>query len=190
MIKTERFAQVDIDSPEALWDWLHTHHTQTDSIWLVTFKAHVPDKYVSRDEILDAVIAHGWIDGIRRKVDDDRTMQLISPRKQQAWAASYKDRAARLEAEGRMHPAGTAEIARSKAAGLWDYFNDVDALIEPEDLSTVLTGPARAYWDGTGDSYKRNVLRWIKLAKTEPTRRKRVAQVAAASRAKERIPQM
>jgi hypothetical protein len=67
--------------------------------------------------VLDELIAFGWIDGLRRKLEDARTMQLISPRRQQAWAQTYEDRAARLEAEGRMHLAGLTAIAVAKAAG-------------------------------------------------------------------------
>ena len=83
-------------------------------------------------------MAFGWIDGIRRKLDDDRTMQLISPRKVQHWAKSYKDRAARLIEEGRMQAPGLASIEAGKASGLWSFMDDVDALIVPEDLRMAL----------------------------------------------------
>ena len=82
----------------------------------MTWKAQHRDRYVSREVVLDALVAHGWIDGRRLKLDDDRTMQLISPRKQQAWAQSYKTRAARLEDEGRMHPAGCAAVERGQSS--------------------------------------------------------------------------
>ncbi|WP_296417567.1 hypothetical protein, partial [Pseudooctadecabacter sp.] len=72
---------IDIPSPAAHWDWLEAHHGQTDSVRIVTHKAHVPDKYLSRDDILDALMAYGWIDGRRFVVDADRTAQLIAPRK-------------------------------------------------------------------------------------------------------------
>ena len=47
-------------------------------------------------EVLDELICFGWIDGIRRKLDNERTMQLISPRKVEHWARTYKERAAKL----------------------------------------------------------------------------------------------
>jgi uncharacterized protein YdeI (YjbR/CyaY-like superfamily) len=112
-----------------------------------------------------------------RKIDDQRVMQLISRRRVQHWAQSYKDHAARFIAENRMQPAGIAAIERSKRAGLWDAMADVDALIVPDDLANALDAapPARTHFDGFAPSYRRNVLRWIKLAKTQPTRAKRVA---------------
>ncbi|MEM9709238.1 MAG: YdeI/OmpD-associated family protein [Pseudomonadota bacterium] len=175
MTDTENFAKVELASAAGLWEWLDGHHRQEDSVWLVTWLAKHPDKYVSRDEVLDALLAYGWIDGIRRKLDADRTMQLISPRKTEFWAKSYKDRVERLEADGRMADPGRAAVARGKAAGLWDFMDDVDALIVPEDLGAAGAGAA---FDKLAPSYRRNVLRWIKLAKTDATRSKRIAKAA------------
>ncbi len=96
MIATDRFAQVEIASAGALWHWLERNHRQGESVWLVTFRKHLADRFVAGGEVLDARVSYGWIDGIRRKLDADRTMQLVSPRRTQRWAASYKARAARL----------------------------------------------------------------------------------------------
>lgn len=191
-IPTERFDQVEVASTSELHDWLATNHARTEGVWLVTWKKCVPERYVSTDAILDALVAWGWIDGIRRKRGDDRTMQLIGPRRTQAWAKSYKDRAEHLIAERRMMPPGTASIEAGKASGLWDYWADVDALIEPDDLRAALsaTPEAKTYYDATGDSYRRNLLRWIKLAKTDETRSGRITQIVETSRRGERIPQM
>lgn len=181
--------RVAIADAAALWDWLGANAAQDASVWLVTYKAEDADRYVSREAVLDALIAHGWIDGRRMKLDDRRTMQLIAPRRQQAWWESYKARAARLEAEGRMTEAGRRAIGAAKAAGLWDFFADVDALIDPEDLTAALARRvgAAAWWAAAAPSYRRNVLRWIKSAKT---RAKRVAQTADLAARREKIPQM
>ena len=190
--KTERFDKVLVGSAEELRDWLAANHTREDGVWLVTFKKHVPAKFVSTEQVLDELLAFGGVDGVRRKLDDDRTMQLVSPRKTQAWAKSYKDRAERLIAEGRMAAPGFAAIEASKRNGLWDYWADVDALIVPADLREALSmvPNAAAAFDGSAPSYRRNLLRWVKLAKTEATRTKRIAQIVDASGKGDRIPQM
>lgn len=191
-LPTERFEKVQVSSVAELRDWLNAHHTQPENVWLVTFKKSVPDKYVSTQDILDEVIAFGWIDGIRRKLDDDRTMQIIGPRQTQAWAKSYKDRAAQLIADGRMTDAGLKSIAASKENGLWDYWADVDALIVPEDLRAALdsTPIAAQNFDQGAQSYRRNLLRWVNFAKTPQTRTKRVAQIVDYTARNEKIPQM
>ena len=191
-IPTDRFEKVTVSSVAELRDWLTAHHTQSENIWLVTFKKSVPNKYVSTQDILDEVIAFGWIDGIRRKLDDDRTMQIIGPRQTEAWAKSYKDRASRLIADGRMTVAGLNSIAASKENGLWDYWADVDALIVPDDLRAALDGKpiAAQNFDDSAPSYRRNLLRWVKLAKTPQTRTKRIAQIVDYTARDEKIPQM
>lgn len=192
MTKTENFSKLEVTSAAALRAWLEEHHSQEGSIWLVTYKKHVPSKYVSVGAVLDEIICFGWIDGIRRKLDDDRTMQLLAPRQTQHWAKSYKERAARLEANGRMHPAGRAAIETSKRNGLWNFMDDVDALIIPMDLRQALDQcpPAAEVFAGFAPSYRRNVLRWIKPAKTSRTREKRVKHTAKMSARATKIPQM
>ncbi|MEM9050413.1 MAG: YdeI/OmpD-associated family protein [Bacteroidota bacterium] len=190
MIKTESFEKVEISSNEQLNQWLAKNHKQKESVWLVTFKKSVEDKYVSRWDVLDELICFGWIDGIRRKLDDDRTMQLISPRKVEHWAKTYKERAAKLTEEGRMHRAGIQSIEASKESGLWNFMDDVDNLIIPDDLkkSLVQIDGAKAFFENLNDSSKRFVLRWIKLAKTEKTRINRIQKITELSAKGEKLP--
>lgn len=184
------FQKIEVQSADALWCWLDVNHQQQDSIWLVTWKAAHREKFVSRDQVLDALIAYGWIDGRRMKLDDKRTMQLVAPRKQQVWAQTYKDRAARLETEGRMRPAGRASIAFSKSIGKWSTLAHVDALEEPPDLVEALQAhQAKSWWDNAAPSYRRNILRWIATAKRSETRAKRVAISVQHAALREKVPQ-
>jgi uncharacterized protein YdeI (YjbR/CyaY-like superfamily) len=189
MIQTDNFLKVEVSSSAELRSWLEKNHGQEDSVWLVTFLKIVPEKYLSTSEVLDELICFGWIDGIRRKLDDTRTMQLISPRRVQHWAKTYKDRAAKLIAEGRMHEAGFRSIELSKQSGLWDFMDDVDQLIVPQDLQDELEKHAGAteFFYAINDSSKRFVLRWLKLAKTEKTRNARILELAQLSSRGEKL---
>lgn len=160
------------------------------SIWLVTYKKHTGDQYVSTQEILDEILCFGWIDGIRRKLDENRTMQLIAPRQAQHWAKSYKDRVSKLIQEGRMQPAGLKVIEESKHSGLWNFMDDVDALIKPDDLIQALAAHpgATTYFDAFPNSSKRFVLRWIKLAKKPETRAQRIEKTAVLAAKNMKIP--
>lgn len=192
MIPTDGFAQVEVRSAAELRDWLMEHHGQESSVWLVTWKKAPGAPHVPMDAVLDELIAFGWIDGLRRKRDDGRTMQLISPRRQQAWAASYKRRAARLESEGRMHASGRAAIAMAKAAGRWDDTEEVDALIVPDDLAAALAAHPAAdlFFAQTAPSYRRNVLRWLHGAKRAETRTGRIARIVDLSAQGMKLPQL
>lgn len=180
MVQTDSFNQVEIVSSQELRSWLADHHRQTESVWLVTYKKSVPNKYVSTSEVLDELLCFGWIDGIRRKLDEDRTMQLISPRKANHWAQTYKDRAIRLIEEGKMQEAGLHSMEWSKQQGLWDFMDDVDQLILPDDLKKALSeySGATEFFTSINDASKRFVLRYIKLAKTEKTRMARIIEIA------------
>ncbi len=192
MIKTENFVQVEVTSAQQLRQWLEENHAQLDSIWLVTYKKHMGEKYVSVQHILDEVLCFGWVDGIRRQLHEDRTMQLISPRRTQHWAKSYKDRADMLIKAGKMHPAGLAAIAQAQRNGLWNFMDDVDALVLPDDLVAALEAhpPAKQNFETSAPSYRRNVLRWIKLAKTPATRAKRIEKTAILAAQNQKVPQL
>lgn len=190
MLKTENFKKVEIESQEQLRNWLRLNYSQEEGIWLVTFKKSEKKKYVSRDEVLDELICFGWIDGIRRKLDNTRTMQLISPRRVQHWAKTYKDRAGKLIKENKMHQSGLDSIKKGKESGLWNFMDDVDNLEIPDDLKTALNKLEGAFdfFDNINNSSKRFVLRWIKLSKTEKTRNIRIAKIAKLSSISEKLP--
>jgi uncharacterized protein YdeI (YjbR/CyaY-like superfamily) len=182
-------ARVEVTSEAELWAWLEAHHTGP-SVWLVTWKAAHRDKYLSRDQVLDALIAYGWIDGRRMKLDDARTMQLIAPRAQQVWARSYKIRAERLLAEGRMAAPGLAALEAAKTGDTWAHSDPTDDLVMPDDLRDALSARrAVAWFEASAPSYRRNVLRYIAQAKRPATRAKRIAQVADHAARGEKLPQ-
>ena len=192
MIRTENFAQVAIESLDDLRAWLSLNHNSPDSVWIVRYQKSVPDKFVDRLDMLDELLCWGWVDGLARKLDDTRTMQLISRRRQQAWSQSYKDRVQSLIATGRMAAPGLAAVAQSKTLGLWDAYSEVDLLEVPQDLRAALDAQpdAAAFFDAAAPSYRRNVLRWIHSAKRPATHAARIAKTLEASARRAKLPQM
>jgi uncharacterized protein YdeI (YjbR/CyaY-like superfamily) len=91
-----------------------------------------------------------------------------------------------------MQPPGLAAIEASKRNGLWDAMAEVDALVIPPDLAAALDGvqPAADNFHGAAPSYRRNVLRWIKGAKTPDTRARRIAQTVDHAVRGVKLPQM
>jgi uncharacterized protein YdeI (YjbR/CyaY-like superfamily) len=165
------------------------NHTRVEAVWLVTYRKSAPAKYITTDQVLDELVSFGWIDGIRRKVDDERTMQLISPRRTKPWARSYKVRAERLIAAGRMDQAGLDSVEAARASGAWDEMNDVDDLVVPDDLREALNAipPALEVFDAFPPSVTRNILRWIAAAKTATTRTKRITATVEEARQGRRV---
>lgn len=175
--------QVEIKSSKDLRLWLTKNHKFQGSVWLVTYKKVSIENYVSTNEVLDELIAFGWIDGTRRALDATRTMQLICQRKTRPWAKSYKDRADKLIAEKRMHVSGLASVKEAKATGAWSEMDEVDSLVIPEDLLKALSrfDEATKFFEAFPPSTKRNILRWIAKAKSPETRSKRLLLTAEHS---------
>jgi uncharacterized protein YdeI (YjbR/CyaY-like superfamily) len=191
MHETKDFKKIEITCLEEVRDWLSKNHESEDSYWLITYKKDTsPEKYVSRLDILDELVAFGWIDGIRRKLDDERTMQLISRRKQQNWTKSYRERADKLIKEERMQPPGFASIEEAKRNGTYITMEDVDSLRVPMDLKILLNKEVTAerYFAACPPSYRRNILRWLASAKKTETRSNRILKTVEFCSREERIP--
>ncbi|MYH58500.1 MAG: YdeI/OmpD-associated family protein [Boseongicola sp. SB0675_bin_26] len=172
---------VEIRSMEELGAWLADNHDSSGSVWLVTYKK-VHDAHIAWGDVVEELIAWGWIDSAVRSVDETRYKHLISPRKDSsAWSAASKGIVERLRTEGRMHPSGEARVSVAKENGMWTFLDDVERLEVPDDLAEAL-GPARATFDDWSRSIKRAWLERIKWAKTDPTRAKRIAECARAAR--------
>lgn len=174
---------VTVRSRADLRAWLAAHHADPGPVWLACYRKHHPD-YLSAEESTEELLCWGWINSVPRALDADRSMILIAPRNpNSAWSAVNKALVARARASGAMTPAGEARIAAAQANGQWDFLNDVDALIDPPDLTEALraTGTA-AFWAAQPRSIRRGTLEWIKTAKTSATRARRIADVTDSAR--------
>lgn len=175
------FPRVQIESRAEWRAWLAANHESAESIWLVTFKKGSGRPYVPYDDVVEEAICFGWVDSLPRKLDEERTMLLLSPRKPgSAWSKANKERAERMNAAGKMKPDGLRKIEQSKADGSWNFLDDVEALVVPEDLSAALEGHESAgeNFAAFPPSSKRGILEWIKQAKKPETRGKRIRETA------------
>ena len=183
----EHLAEVEVRSREDLRAWLETHHADGDSVWLVTWKKGSPH-HVRRDDYVEELICWGWIDSVPRKVDEERSAVLIARRNpKSAWSGISKRHAAAARKSGVMTEAGEAAIIAAQGNGMWTFLDDVERLDVPDDLAAAL-GKLRKRWDEVPASLRRGTLEWIKTAKADATRAKRIARVAERLGAGQRPP--
>lgn len=178
-ISMKQFEQVEVTSRKQWRGWLANNHSQTDSIWLVTYKKHTGSRYLPYDTIVEEALCFGWIDSLPRKLDAERTMLLLSPRRPKSpWSKLNKDRVTKMLALGLMTPAGQEKINQAKVDGSWTFLDDVEALIIPDDLATALNtnSQAKHYFAAFSPSAKKGILQWIKSAKQVSTREKRITK--------------
>lgn len=161
--------------------WLAEHHTQTDGVWLITFKKPTGKPRVEYDEAVEEALCFGWVDSKPGKLDDERTMLYFAPRKvRSGWARTNKIRVERLLAAGLMMPAGLAKIDAAKQDGSWTMLDAVENLEIPADLAMELAKypSATGHFNAFPKSAKRGILEWITQAKRPETRQKRISETA------------
>ena len=190
MAKLDDLERVEVRSSAGLRAWLKAHHGQDDSIWLVRFKKASPH-YLPYEEMVRQALCFGWIDSVPRKLDDARTMTLLTPRRQgSAWSGINKRHVETLEREGLLAAPGIAAIKRAKADGSWTFLDDVERLEKPADLLAAFGGTPGALkaYDAFPPSAKRGNLEWIKQAKTPQTRARRIAATVDGAAMGKRVP--
>ena len=132
------------------------------------------------DDLVEEALCFGWIDSRVQRVDDERRMQWFSPRRKGGvWSSLNKARIERLIGEGLMSPAGQRVIDEAIADGSWSQTDEVDALVIPPDLETVLdvVPGTRDAFDALPDSTRRQHLWWILSAKRAVTRSNRIEEL-------------
>jgi uncharacterized protein YdeI (YjbR/CyaY-like superfamily) len=177
----DRFESAEVTTRAQWRDWLAVHHRQADSAWVVTFKKGASRPRVPYDDLVEEALAFGWVDSLPRKLDAERTMLLMSPRKPGSnWSAVNKARIEKMTAAGLMHPAGLAKIEQARADGSWSALDAVDRLEVPEDLAAAFDerpGSAEAF-AAFPPSTRRGILEWIGNARRPETRTARIAETA------------
>lgn len=171
--------------------WLEQHHESATEVWLGQWKKHTGRQTLSWAEAVDEALCFGWIDGLLRRVDDERHMQRFTPRKPTSnWSAVNIANVERLRAEGRMRPAGEAAFARRRddRTAVYSHEQRKNPRLAPEEQA-MLEADAAAWADfsGRSPSYRRQATWWVISAKRPETRARRLATLIADSAARRTI---
>lgn len=108
-------------SEAAFEKWLSANHAKQTELWLRIYKKGSGVPTVTNAEAIDVALCWGWIDGVRKGLDDKSFLQRFTPRKPKSiWSHINRDKVARLNAAGRMTPHGQRHVDAAKADGRWD----------------------------------------------------------------------
>ena len=180
---------IEVDDRGAWRTWLEANHARAQGVWVVSPRRQADRSQLGYDALVEEALCFGWVDGRVQPIDEERIMQLVTPRRRgSAWARSNKERVARLAAAGAIAPAGTQVVETAKADGSWSRYDSAEALEIPPDLAAALAAdaPAASNFDAFSDAAKRAILRWLIDAKRPETRAKRVAETVARAARNER----
>ena len=177
--------------------WMTTHHDREPEIWIKIHKKASGAASVTAAEALDVALCWGWIDGIRKGLDERSFLQRYSPRSARSmWSQLNQDNVARLRAAGRMTPHGEREIDAAKADGRWAAayapMRSTSHATIPDDLRTAIDANARARRTFEGLSRPNLfslVFRTNNMKTPEGRARKIAALVAMLARGETIVPQ-
>lgn len=173
-------------TPLALRKWLLRNHATAKELLVGFYKSGSGTPSITWPESVDEALCVGWIDGIRRRLDDERYTIRFTPRRPgSVWSAVNIKRVAELTAEGRMQPAGLAAFERRKEnrSGIYSYEQRPVTLPDPYASEFKKDEKAWAFFESQPAGYRRLATWWVVSAKKEETRFKRLAELIADAKA-------
>lgn len=167
--------------------WLAARHDDSPGMWFCSWKRATGRPRVAYDALVEELLCWGWIDSTVNPLDDERSLQLCTPRKSRStWSRLNRSRIAAMDAEGRMQPAGWRAVETAKANGWWTILEPVEDLIVPDDLRTALDAePAAAHFfdEEVPPSAKKTMLWQVYSAVRPATRERRITRIVDEARA-------
>ena len=180
-------------SQEAFRAWLERHHDRVPELWVGFWNKASGRKGMTYPQAVDEALCWGWIDGVKKNVDEERYTNRFTPRKTVSkWSDVNLRRYAELETAGRVAPPGKAAFARFDPAKHRAYSFEARPDAFPPELEREFRShrEAWAFFTAQPPGYRRIAIHWVSSAKREETRQRRLAELVGVSAAGERLAQL
>src|SRR5437870_2484790 len=177
-------------TPAAFRKWLAANHAKSKELWVGFYKKDSGKPSITWPESVDEALRFGWIDGIRKRIDEDSYMIRFTPRKPgSVWSAINIRNVERLIKEKRMQPAGLKAYAARKEnrSGIYSYEQRSSELVEPYLGKLKQNKSAWNFFQAQPPSYRKMINWWIVSAKKEETRLQRLSKLIEASARGQRL---
>jgi uncharacterized protein YdeI (YjbR/CyaY-like superfamily) len=179
------------ENAQAFRAWLDANAHSAQALLVGFHKLGSGRPCMSWSESVDQALCYGWIDGVRKRVDDERYTIRFTPRKAGSiWSAVNIDKIEKLRQQGLMTPAGEAAFARRSddRSRVYSHERESPAELAPEDLARFRAQAAAwAYFDACPPGYRKRMLHYVTSAKKPETRSARLARLIEASAAGQRL---
>ena len=181
------------ETPEDFRAWLAANHDSVDVQWVGLWKKATGKPSITWPEAVEQALCYGWIDGLRRSIDDEAYMIRFTPRRPDShWSRRNVETYRRLEEEGLIEAAGrrTWEAKDPEKVGQASYERE-NAELDDELRAMLDADPAAAAWfDDQPPGYRKTATWWVVSAKREDTRQRRMRQLVEDSAAGRKIKQL
>ncbi|WP_347755598.1 YdeI/OmpD-associated family protein [Agrococcus sp. ProA11] len=171
--------------------WLEANHETSTELWMGLRSKHVEPRGLTWAEAVPEALCFGWIDSLSQRIDDDARRQRWTPRKATSvWSAVNVAHVERLQAAGRMHPAGLRVFEARRGENIVGYSSETRARELPPELQQHIDASpaALAFLAEATATYRKAAISWVLTAKREATREQRARQLADDSAAGRLIP--
>ncbi len=167
------------ESPAAFGSWLREHHARRDELWVGYWKKGTGRPSITWEESVAEALCFGWIDGIRKRLDEEAYTIRFTPRRQgSTWSLRNIRQYQALDAAGRVEPAGRSAFGRRTAekSGTYSFEQQTPPSL-PKDYLARLSSNEEAWtdWQSRPPGYRKQVAHWVMSAKREATRERRLA---------------
>ena len=177
MLKPDPTRILTFVSPEDLSQWLKANHAIENELWVKIFKKSSGVQSVSWSEVVIETLCWGWIDGVKKSLDDRAYLQRITPRKARSnWSKKNTEHVEHLISEGRLEEPGLVHVRAAKADGRWkNAYLPASEMKVPADFLAALKSRAEAkQFFGTLDKSSRYAIAYgLTTAKKPETRQRR-----------------
>lgn len=169
--------QKTFETPSDFALWLSLNHDKASELWVKIYKTASQKKSIVWEEAVIEALCWGWIDGIKKSLDDEAYLQRFTPRKKGSlWSKKNKEHVERLIREQRMQEPGMQTVREAQANGRWETaYAPMSEMIIPEDflraLETIPDG--KSVFEAFSRQQKYQIYFGLQTAKTAKTREKR-----------------
>jgi len=178
-------------TPEKWRRWLEKNHARATEVWVGMYRKGSGTPSITWPQAVDEALCFGWIDGIRKSIDETRYKNRFTPRKKGSnWSQVNIARVAALTEEGRMTPAGLAafEARDPKKSGVYSFEQrEAPTLGEAFERQFRANAKAWAFFQAQAPYYRRVATFWVVSARQQATRERRLATLIEDSAAGRRI---
>lgn len=169
-------------SPQAWNRWLKDNHATEQELWIKIYRKKTGIASVSWDEVVIEALCWGWIDGIKKSLNDQAYLQRVTPRKPRSqWSKRNTEHVERLLKEERMQEPGLIHVRAAKADGRWADAYRVSEWEVPGDFVAALANrpKAKAFFETLTKSGRSPIAHGLNSAKKRDTRQRRFDQFIA-----------
>ena len=159
--------------------WLEKNHAKQKELWILFYKVHTKKKSIRYAEAVEESLCFGWIDGIVKRIDDEKHAQRYTPRNPKSiWSKVNKERAEEMIEQGKMTESGLSKIKEAKKSGWWQkaYTTSRGDYAMSEEMKNVLMSDKAAWtnFQNFSKGSQNTYIFWVNYAKREETKQRRV----------------